>query len=202
MPVASKINIISYIGTYYAIGAAWIMTLVNYFLIGWFKGYIDKYYVNSWNIWITLVIVFNGLGNLALAVMRYRTGERSFLSALWENICWLPVLFVFLGGISIHVSEALLAHMFEVDMTWGATAKTLEFTNFFIEVPRTLRRFWFSFSFSIIMVAGMIIMSIAPFVPYGWHINQLESIVPMTSLVTAHILLPLALNPGLMTFAW
>jgi hypothetical protein len=38
MPVASKINIISYIGTYYAIGAAWIMTVVNYFVIGWYKG--------------------------------------------------------------------------------------------------------------------------------------------------------------------
>lgn len=34
----SKITIISYIGTYYAIGAAWIMTLANYFAIGWFNG--------------------------------------------------------------------------------------------------------------------------------------------------------------------
>jgi hypothetical protein len=61
MPIASKVNIIAYIGTYYAIGAAWIMTVVNYVIIGWYKGYIDKYYVNSWNIWITLIIVFNGL---------------------------------------------------------------------------------------------------------------------------------------------
>jgi len=29
MPIGSKINIISYIGTYYAIGAAWIMTPVE-----------------------------------------------------------------------------------------------------------------------------------------------------------------------------
>jgi cellulose synthase/poly-beta-1,6-N-acetylglucosamine synthase-like glycosyltransferase len=111
MPVASKVNIISYIGTYYAIGAAWIMTVVNYIIIGWYKGYIDKYYVNSWNIWITLVIVFNGLGNVALAVLRYRNGEKAFMSALIENFKWLFLLFIFLGGISIHVSEALLAHM-------------------------------------------------------------------------------------------
>jgi hypothetical protein len=38
IPVASKINMISYIGTYYAIGASWIMTLVNYFVVGWLKG--------------------------------------------------------------------------------------------------------------------------------------------------------------------
>ena len=40
--LTSKITIISYIGTYYAIGAAWIMTTANYFAIGFFNGYLDK----------------------------------------------------------------------------------------------------------------------------------------------------------------
>lgn len=163
---------------------------------------IDKYYVNSWNIWITLIIVFNGLGNIALAALRYRTGERSFLGSLLENFKWLFMLFIFLGGISIHVSEALLAHMFEIDMSWGATAKTLEFTNFFIEVPKTLRKFWFSFSFSVVMIAAMIFFSVSPYVPWSWQINQLEALIPLASLVFSHFLLPLALNPGIMVFAW
>lgn len=77
----SKITIISYIGTYYAIGAAWIMTTANYFAIGWFNGYLDKYYIDSWKVWFSIVIVFNGLGNLSLAIMRYRIGERSFFGS-------------------------------------------------------------------------------------------------------------------------
>lgn len=77
----SKITIVSYIGTYYAIGAAWIMTTANYFAVGWYNGYLDKYYIDSWKVWFSIVIVFNGLGNVALAVMRYRIGERSFLYA-------------------------------------------------------------------------------------------------------------------------
>jgi hypothetical protein len=112
------------------------------------------------------------------------------------------MLFIFLGGLSVHVSQALLAHMFEIDMTWGATAKTLEFTNFFVEVPKTLRKFWFSFSFSIVMIAGMIVLGTAGLVPYSWHINQLEAVIPMSSMVVSHFLLPLALNPGIMVFAW
>lgn len=76
----SKITIISYIGTYYAIGAAWIMTTANYFAIGWFNGYLDKYYIDSWKVWFSIVIVFNGLGNVALAAMRYRNDEGGFLS--------------------------------------------------------------------------------------------------------------------------
>jgi hypothetical protein len=50
----SKITIVSYIGTYYAIGAAWIMTLANYFAIGWFNGYLDKYYIDSWKVWFSI----------------------------------------------------------------------------------------------------------------------------------------------------
>ncbi|PMD65196.1 uncharacterized protein K444DRAFT_640194 [Hyaloscypha bicolor E] len=198
----SKITIVSYIGTYYAIGAAWIMTTANYFAIGWFNGYLDKYYVDSWKVWFSIIIVFNGLGNIALAVMRYRIGERSLLYALFENFKWTFMLAIFLGGLSLHVSQALLAHMFEIDMTWGATAKEAEFSNFFIEVPKVLKKFKFSMIFSIIGIAGMVILALAPFVPYDWKINDFVAILPMATVTVSHLLLPLALNPALMTFSW
>jgi cellulose synthase/poly-beta-1,6-N-acetylglucosamine synthase-like glycosyltransferase len=136
----SKITVVSYIGTYYAIGAAWIMTSVNYFLMGWFNGYLDKYYVDSWQVWFSIIIVFNGLGNIALALLRYRIGEKSLLGSLFENFKWTFMLAIFLGGLSLHVSQALLAHMFEIDMTWGSTSKEAEFSNFFIEVPKVLKK--------------------------------------------------------------
>lgn len=199
----SKITIISYIGTYYAIGAAWIMTTANYFAIGWFNGYLDKYYVDSWKVWFSIIIVFNGLGNVALAVMRYRIGERSLLYALFENFKWTIMLAIFLGGLSLHVSQALLAHMFEIDMTWGATSKEAEFSNFFIEVPKVLKKFKFSMAFSIIGIAGMIILAVGnSFIPYDWMIKDFVAILPMATITASHLLLPLALNPALMTFSW
>lgn len=136
----SKVTIISYIGTYYAIGAAWVMTSANYFLIGWFNGYLDKYYIDSWQVWFSIILVFNGLGNVALAMMRYRVGESTMAHAIVENFKWTVMLAIFLGGLSLHVSQALLAHMFEIDMTWGATSKEAEFSNFFIEVPKVLKK--------------------------------------------------------------
>ncbi|KAH8661986.1 glycosyl transferase family group 2-domain-containing protein [Xylariales sp. PMI_506] len=144
----SKITVISYIGTYYAIGAAWIMTLVNYFIMGWFNGYLDKYYIDSWKVWFSIIIVFNGLGNVALAVMRYRVGESTLMGAFCENFKWTFLLAIFLGGLSLHVSQALLAHMFEINMTWGATAKEAEFSNFFIEVPKVLKKASYSAPFA------------------------------------------------------
>ncbi|KAK3337748.1 glycosyl transferase family group 2-domain-containing protein [Cercophora scortea] len=199
----SKITVISYIGTYYAIGAAWIMTSVNYFLMGWFNGYLDKYYVDSWQVWFSIIIVFNGLGNIALAVMRYRVGERSLLYAIYENFKWTFLLAIFLGGLSLHVSQALLAHMFEIDMTWGSTSKEAEFSNFFIEVPKVLKKFKFSMIFAALFIAGMIILAVpAPFIPYSWAITDFVAILPMATVAASHLLLPLALNPALMTFSW
>ena len=200
----SKITIISYIGTYYAIGAAWIMTLANYFAIGWFNGYLDKYYIDSWKVWFSIVIVFNGLGNIALAIMRYRIGQKSFIPALLENFKWIFMLSIFLGGLSLHVSQALLAHMFEIDMTWGATSKEAEFSNFFIEVPKVVRKFKFSIVFAMVGIIGMIVLATNPgrYIPYDWTITDFIAILPMSTVAASHLLLPIVLNPALMTFSW
>jgi hypothetical protein len=90
-------------------------------------------------VWFSIILVFNGLGNVSLAVMRYRAGEAQLIPALFENFKWTFMLVIFLGGLSLHVSQALLSHMFEIDMTWGATSKEAEFSNFFIEMPKVLK---------------------------------------------------------------
>ncbi len=198
----SKITIISYIGTYYAIGAAWIMTLANYFAIGWFNGYLDKYYIDSWKVWFSIVVVFNGLGNISLAIMRYRIGEKSFFGALLENFKWVIMLSIFLGGLSLHVSQALLAHMFEINMTWGATSKEAEKSNFFIEVPKVVNRFKYSIFFALFGIVAMIVLATASFIPYDWQIKSFIAILPMSTVTASHLLLPIVLNPALMTFTF
>jgi hypothetical protein len=47
MPLTSKITIMAYIGTYYALGCSWGLTMLNYFLVGFFNGWLDHYYINS-----------------------------------------------------------------------------------------------------------------------------------------------------------
>ncbi|KAH7037098.1 glycosyl transferase family group 2-domain-containing protein [Microdochium trichocladiopsis] len=200
--LTSKITVISYIGTYYAIGAAWLLTTVNYFAMGWFNGYLDKYYLDSWQVWFSIIIVFNGLGNIGLAAMRWRSGQGKLFACLIENFKWTLLFAIFLGGLSLHVSQALLAHMFEINMTWGATAKEAEFSNFFIEVPKVLKKFKWSMLFSCTFIAIMIIFAKAPFIPYDWRITDFVAILPMSTVVASHLLLPIALNPAIMVFSW
>jgi len=112
------------------------------------------------------------------------------------------MLGIFLGGLSLHVSSALLAHMFEIDMTWGATSKEAEFSNFFIEVPKVLKKFKFSMIFSILGIGGMIVLAVCKAIPPDWMITDFVAILPMATVTVSHMLLPIVLNPALMTFSW
>ncbi|KAI9647811.1 hypothetical protein NHQ30_004199 [Ciborinia camelliae] len=196
----TKITMMAYIGTYYAIGASWILTVANYFIMGWYNGFYDKYYLDSFQVYFSLIIVFSALGNVSLAVLRYRLSQRSFFSSIFENFKWLLLMTVFLGGLSMHVSQSLLCHFFEIDMTWGATAKEVEKVTFFEEIPRLLKKFKYTFVFCIVMSACMIVCAL--FVPWNWRIDTFVAIYPLCTVVVSHFLMPVALNPALMMFTW
>lgn len=200
MPLPSKLTILAYIGTYYALGSAWLLTLANYFLTGWLNGHLDHYYLDSFKVYFAIIVVFTALGNVALAVLRYRISEGSIARCLLENFTWVPLLTIFLGGISLHVSQALLSHMFGIDMSWGATSKEETQTTFFKEVPKVIKAFKFTFIFCIACTAMMIVM--AQFVPYFWKIDLFISIWPLATIVFGHFFLPIVLNPNLMLFTW
>lgn len=200
MPLPSKITIMAYIGTYYAIGSAWILTVANYFLIGWFNGYLDHYYVDSFKIYFSIVIVFNCLGNVALAVLRYRLDEQDIIAGLVMNFKWILLLTIFLGGVSLHVSQALLCHMFSIDMSWGATAKEVENTTFFKEIPKLIKKFKITFLWCFLCAGVMVYLAL--FRHDSWQIAFFTPIWPLATVVTSHFLLPIALNPSLMLFTW
>ena len=152
--------------------------------------------------WFSIVIIFNGLGNIALAVLRYRTTGQPFFASLAENFKWVPMLAVFLGGLSLHVSQAILCHMFEINIQWGATAKEVEFSNFFLEVPKVFARFKWSILFALAMIICMIVLAVCPFIPFSWSVVDFTAILPMSTVCLSHLLLPIVLNPALMTFSW
>jgi len=77
---------------------------------------------------------------------------------------------VFFGGMSLHISQALLCHMFGIDMSWGATAKEVEFSNFFIEIPKVAKTFKYTIALSFLTIAAMVIMAKAGFIPLSLYL--------------------------------
>jgi hypothetical protein len=219
MPLPSKITIMAYIGTYYAIGSAWLFTILNYFLIGFFNGWLDHYYIDSFKVYVAIVFIFTITGSISLAVIRYRVVEKSpivdkkslagvrhrdkgrtFFGSLWENFKWIPMLTIFLGGISMHISQALLAHFFSVDMEWGSTSKEVEDVTFFEAMKHVGRKFKWTFLFCMTMTSVMVVCAFA--IQEDWRIRLLIACWPMGTVIVNHALLPIVLNPQLMTFTW
>ncbi|KAI0646077.1 glycosyl transferase family group 2-domain-containing protein [Trametes meyenii] len=201
-PLHYKFSMLSYMFSYYGIAAAITISIVNYVILGW-QFPVDGYYMHSFEIWLATTIVFIGSGNVGYTLLEYRLGEKSLFSGFIQNIIWVPFFFFFFGGLSIPVTQAILAHLFSYNITWGATKKEVERSNFFKEVPKIFKRFWFPWFLSWIVVAGMIILS-TPLLPLEWRIDgsAWAVIFPLAVVAGCHILFPIVLNPWLMIFSY
>jgi hypothetical protein len=110
------------------------------------------------------------------------------------------MLVLFLGGLSLHISQALLAHFFNIDMQWGSTSKEVEDVPFHEAMRAVGKKFRWTFAFCGIMTAVMVVC--AYWIQHDWRIRLLIACWPMGTMIVTHALLPIVLNPQLMTFTW
>ncbi|CZS85709.1 unnamed protein product [Fusarium graminearum] len=198
MPVSSKISIIAYIFTYYALAAGLLLTMINYVLVGLFFYDLDQFYMPSWGIWVSLLVVFNGIGTVATSMTRHRLKEKSFWTAILEAAKWLPFLLLFFGGISINCAKALLCHAFSINIEWASTSKELGPTGIYIGLNKMMHRFKWTFIICFALSGGMIYMAIGA--PWGWTIAPGEfssgtfAIVPLAVQIGCAFCLPLFLG--------
>lgn len=75
------------------IAAAFILTVINYLILGW-QFEIDGFYLRSFEVWLACIVVFPGAGNIGFALLQYRLGQRNLLEAFIENVTWIPFLYV------------------------------------------------------------------------------------------------------------
>lgn len=200
IPLHSKFTIMSYVGTYYAIGSSWFLTLLNYFLIGFFNGWVDHYYINSFRVYFAIIIVFTCTGNLALAWVRYRADGAPLIRGFLSNIKWVFMFSIFLGGMSLHISQALLCHFFSIDIEWSATVKESQDVTFYQAIKLVFRKFKWSFLFCAVMTGAMLYMRFG--LERDWQIRLFLAIWPMGTVVVNHFFLPIVLNPQIMRMAW
>lgn len=190
--VTSKMTIIAYIGTYYAIASAIPLTLANYLIVGWFTDDVDQFYITSWKIFVGMAVVFNVLSPLAYAMLRHRLGQATFFKSCWETIKWTPMFLLFFGGISFHLMKALACHFFSIKMEWTTTAKELEASGFRIGLDRIVRDFKWMYLIVFALIGGMIYLAVGA--SQNWYIKDFAAIVPLANQLGCHALLPFALG--------
>ncbi|KAH6904288.1 glycosyl transferase family group 2-domain-containing protein [Coprinopsis sp. MPI-PUGE-AT-0042] len=201
-PLHYKISMMAYMFSYYGIAGGITIAVINYVLLG-FQFPVDGYFMHSFEIWLATTVVFWGSGTVGYTLLEYRLGKKSLLGAFAENLMWIPFFFFFFGGLSIPVTQAILAHFCSYNMTWAATKKEVERSNFFKEIPKIVKRFWFPLLLSIILIAAIIILSTS-LIPFEWRITGegWAVILPLAMTAACHILFPIVLNPWLMVFSY
>lgn len=66
-PLHYKISMMSYMFSYYGIAAAFTLSVLNYLILGW-ELPIDGYYLHSFEIWLSCIVVFSGAGTLCTLI--------------------------------------------------------------------------------------------------------------------------------------
>ncbi|KAJ9112322.1 hypothetical protein QFC19_000742 [Naganishia cerealis] len=189
IPIHSKISTLAYISSYYAIACAFPLSTVNWVLIGLFRDSLDSFYLESWNVFLTCVVIFCGLSNISSAIFQYRLKQNTLGAALIGNFKWLFFFFFFFCGMSYHLSTALLAHLTGYDMSWAMTEKEVDFSNFFKEVPAIYHRFWTAFIPAFLVMIGCGVMA-SSYIPEGYRILDFTAILPAMAQAGSHFLYP------------
>ncbi|KAK2592718.1 hypothetical protein QQS21_009593 [Conoideocrella luteorostrata] len=198
MPITSKVTITAYIFTYYAIASGLFLTTANYIIIGIFPDKLDHLYMPSWGIWLSLIVVFNGLGSFAFSMVRHQLKEEVFWRALLESFKWLPFLILYFGGISLNCAKALLCHAFSINIEWASTAKEPGPSGFFIGLDKMISSFKYTWIICIALAAMMIYFAVGA--PWGYiiapgpHSTATVAIVPLAMQICSAFFLPLVLG--------
>ncbi|KAK4689791.1 hypothetical protein P7C73_g331, partial [Tremellales sp. Uapishka_1] len=196
IPLHSKFTICGYIFSYYAIAVSWFLTVANYFLIGWNN-------LESWYVTLVCIILFVGLSNVSFITLRYRLKVPDCGKLAFDQIKWIPFFSVFFPGMSMPMSAALVSHLVGYNMTWSATVKSVEKSNFFLQLPIIWKRFWPQIVFFTACVGAMIVTTIGV-LPLGYQVSpkNIEVLVPLGMVTAAHLLWPLVLNPWFLSFSF
>ncbi|KAF5680749.1 hypothetical protein FDENT_8310 [Fusarium denticulatum] len=198
IPITSKVTITAYIFTYYAIASGLFLTTANYIIIGLFPDKLDHLYMPSWGIWLSLVVIFNGLGSVAFSMARHQLKEEVFWKALLDAIKWLPFLIIFFGGISLNCAKALICHACSIKIEWASTAKEPGPSGFFIGLDKMIASFKYTWIICILIAAMMIYFAVGA--PWGYtitpgpHSTAMVAIIPLAIQICSAFFLPLTLG--------
>ncbi|THV05223.1 hypothetical protein K435DRAFT_745439 [Dendrothele bispora CBS 962.96] len=202
VPVHYKLNVLAYMFSYYGIAASGLISIFNYLFLG-LSPSVDGFYHKSFEVLLACLFVFPALGNASLIILEWRIGRRSLLMGALDQLQWIVFFLLFFGGITFHVSAAILAHLFSYKMTWTSTSKEVRGTTCWKEVARAIKCFWYSFLISGVFVIVVIVMN-SNTVPVEWRISAKDwaGVVPVAAVAGCSILMPLVLNPWILKLVY
>ncbi|TKY89370.1 hypothetical protein EX895_001901 [Sporisorium graminicola] len=201
-PIHYKFAACSYIFSYYGIAVSLPLTVILFFVQGWFAPILEPNFLAPFSVWVSVMIVFFAGGNVASILAKYRAKVDTLWHLTRDHLKWFGFLFLFFGGLSYHVMTALLSHPLGINMSWGATKKDLEDSNFFLEAPLIFKRFWKVLIIGVVSIGAVIVFQMPHLLPLQWQIQGFSIFFPLVLVSSLHLMYPIALNPALLRFSF
>lgn len=188
----TKYTMIAYMATYFSIAASLPLTIFNYLYVGLWPGPIISFYETSFSVYLCLIFVFSIWQPFVLSISRYRAREKTFFAALLENYKWVVLFTIFFSGLSGHLAKALLFHLLDIEISWGATAKSLEATSFSEEIPRIWKKY--RVMYALICAVALCMLVFAYLAPWQFRIRGFSTTLPLAWLLVCHATVPILFN--------
>ncbi|SNX86117.1 uncharacterized protein MEPE_04826 [Melanopsichium pennsylvanicum] len=199
--LAQKVTVSSYMFSYYALALSLPFAVAMFIVTGLFGNVTEKYIVDSFKIWLSILVIFSAAGTVARLLCFLRSREGGFWYALKRQFVYFWPLIVFFSGLPYHILLAILAHPIEYNMTWAATQKDVQETSLLDEVKEIFSRYWHCYLVMLSFLAVMLLFGTnllsQEFCIYGFNLYW-----PGAITIAGHVLYPILLSPVFMRFSF
>lgn len=139
----TKLNVVFYISTYFAMANAFYFAICDGFLQLWYREFYKNYMARSFDIMFSCIAIFAGLSTVSQIVFDMRILKQpNILRAIWNECKWIPTFTIFFSSMMFHMTEIAFAYMFGLPVTWGATNKDpIEKETIMQSVGKTIKQF-------------------------------------------------------------
>jgi hypothetical protein len=194
VPWQSKVNLLGYLGSYFALATVPSGSLIIFFL----DAYVDVWESNtvkSADLVLTVYLIFAVFGPLISTILNYRLKRGSLWDLFWIEVKWSIILSLFFLGIPWSLMTAILGHLLGLNLSWGATSKSQIGQESRLKVLLSIvKTFYPQIIYSILM---FFIVSIFWYLPEPYQIQNLYFAIPLLLCSLGHLVSPFLLTPGL-----
>ncbi len=199
--LSQKITVSSYMFSYYALAMSLPFAVAMFIVVGLFDNVTHLYIVDSFKVWLSILVVFSAAGTVARLLCFLRSRQKGFWRALKRQCVYFWPMIVFFSGLPYHILLAILAHPIEYNMTWAATQKDVQETSLLDELKDILNRYWHCYLIMTCFLALMLLFGTnllgQEFCIYGFNLYWPGSIT-----IFGHFMYPILLSPVFMRFSF
>lgn len=199
--LSQKITVSSYMFSYYALAMSLPFAVAMFIVVGLFDNVTELYIVDSFKVWLSILVVFSAGGTVARLLCFLRSKQEGFWHALKRQFVYFWPMIVFFSGLPYHILLAILAHPIEYNMTWAATQKDVQETSMMDEVKDIFSRYWHCYLIMTSFLALMLLFG-TNLLGQEFCIYGLNLFWPGSITIFGHFMYPFLLSPVFMRFSF